>query len=89
MAGQHLIVFQALAGHRFMDGGVQVPEKNGAADRLLSAEEVSQKLGVPVSTLYIWRHRKTGPPALRVGRYLRYRPGSLDRWIESLEDQPA
>jgi hypothetical protein len=32
-----------------------------AASRLWSAEETSVFLGVPVVTLYQWRHRRIGP----------------------------
>src|SRR6266545_4998992 len=40
-------------------------------DRLWSVDDVSAFLGVPVETLYQWRKRRYGPPAARVGRYLR------------------
>lgn len=50
--------------------------------KLLSADEVSDLLGVPVSTLYQWRHKHTGPKAIRVGRHLRYDPDDLERWIK-------
>ena len=42
-------------------------------NRLLSVTELAEYLAVPVATLYAWRYRGEGPPALRVGRYLRYR----------------
>lgn len=51
-------------------------------DRLLSAQEVAEYLGVPLATIYTWRHRSQGPPGLRVGRHLRYRRRDLDAWIE-------
>ena len=41
-------------------------------DRLWTAQDVPEFLGVPVATLYQWRHYGTGPKAYRVGRYLRY-----------------
>ena len=31
-------------------------------DNLWTIERTSQYLGVPVATLYQWRHRRTGPP---------------------------
>ena len=37
-------------------------------------------LAVPVGTLYQWRHRGEGPPAIRLGRHLRYDPDSVHRW---------
>ncbi len=52
------------------------------ADQLLGPTEVSDYLGVPVATLYQWRSHRTGPPAIRVGRHLRYRRSALERWLD-------
>ncbi len=52
------------------------------ADQLLGPAEVSDYLGVPVTTLYQWRSHRTGPPAIRVGRHLRYRRSALERWLD-------
>jgi DNA-binding transcriptional MerR regulator len=51
--------------------------------RLWSVEDVAEFLGVPVETLYQWRKRKYGPPAARVGRYLRYDPADVRAWFRS------
>jgi len=57
-------------------------------DRLLTPSELADYLGVPVATLYVWRHRRQGPPGFRAGRYLRYRLSDVERWIdERLRDQ--
>jgi excisionase family DNA binding protein len=50
-------------------------------EKLLSVEEVADFLGVPVNTLYQWRHKGTGPIAFRVGRFLRYDPAELRDWL--------
>lgn len=50
-------------------------------DRLMTADELAEYLGVPVGTLYVWRVRGRGPRAARVGRYLRYRRVDVDRWL--------
>lgn len=52
---------------------------------LLTPEEVSAILGVPVQTLYAWRARRPqkGPPASSVGRHLRYDEADLRAWIEA------
>ena len=56
--------------------------------RLLSAQEVADYLGVPITTIYNWRHRSQGPPGFRVGRHLRYRRRDVEAWIErQLDDQ--
>ena len=49
---------------------------------LLSAEELADYLGVPLSTVYVWNHRRQGPPALKVGRHLRYRWAEVATWLE-------
>lgn len=50
-------------------------------DRLWSVEEVSIYLGVPVKTLYQWKWRGAGPPVRKIGRYLRYDPAAVKRWV--------
>ncbi len=50
-------------------------------EKLLSVEEVAEFLGVPVNTLYQWRHKGTGPTAFRVGRFLRYDPVDVREWL--------
>ncbi|MFG3418126.1 helix-turn-helix domain-containing protein [Micromonospora globbae] len=54
---------------------------------LWTVEEVSAYLGVPVATLYQWRHRRVGPRASRVGRHLRYDPADVRAWL--IERQAA
>jgi excisionase family DNA binding protein len=49
---------------------------------LLTITEVAAYLGVPVKTLYAWRYRRLGPPALRVGRHVRYRRSDLEGWVQ-------
>jgi excisionase family DNA binding protein len=51
-------------------------------DELLSPQDLASYLGVPVTTLYTWRHRSQGPPGLRVGRHLRYRRRDVEAWVE-------
>jgi len=59
-------------------------------DRLLSIGELAKYLGVPVATLYAWRHRGEGPPGFRAGRHLRYRWSDVQGWIErKIEPVPA
>lgn len=59
------------------------------ARKLWSIEDVSDYLGIPVATLYQWRSKCYGPPARRMGRYLRYRPADVDEWVNSLGDEVA
>jgi excisionase family DNA binding protein len=50
---------------------------------LWTVDEVSAYLRVPVQTLYKWRNKRTGPPAFRVGRHLRYEPAAVRRWLHT------
>jgi hypothetical protein len=53
---------------------------------LWSVEDTAAFLVVPVQTLYAWRKKRTGPPAARVGRHLRYDPDAVRAWVR---DQTA
>ncbi|MBK1785976.1 helix-turn-helix domain-containing protein [Prauserella sp. ASG 168] len=57
--------------------------------RLWTVDDVSDYLGIPVSTLYDWRTRDYGPPAKRVGKYLRYKAEDVTAWFESLDNEVA
>jgi hypothetical protein len=50
-------------------------------DPLWTVEDVSTYLGVPVKTLYQRKWRGEGPPVRKVGRYLRYDPVAVKRWV--------
>ncbi len=58
--------------------------KQGEA--LMTLTDLSEMLGVPVGTLYAWRHRGEGPPGYRVGRHVRYRRSAVEAWLESCAD---
>lgn len=51
-------------------------------DTLMSAQDIAEKLGVSLRTVYRWKADGDLPPALRVGRHLRYRPDDIDEWLE-------
>ena len=50
-------------------------------ERLLSVQDLADYLGVPVATIYTWRHRGHGPPGFRAGRHLRFRSSDVAKWI--------
>ncbi|MEU1041330.1 helix-turn-helix domain-containing protein [Streptomyces sp. NPDC005907] len=58
-------------------------------ERYLTPADVAELLGVPVETLYQWRRKRTGPPAFRVGRHLRYDPVRLRQWVDGLSEVAA
>lgn len=52
--------------------------------RLLTAEEVAARLGVPKT--WVWaRARAAEIPCVRLGRYRRFREDAVDAWIRELE----
>ncbi len=60
------------------------------ADGLLTMQEVSRILNVPVKTLKRWRQNNEGPHSFRIGpRQIRYRPESVERYIEEQEEESA
>jgi predicted DNA-binding transcriptional regulator AlpA len=48
----------------------------------LTINQVEAEYGIPVGTLYQWRHRRTGPRCALIGRRIRYRRADVERWIE-------
>jgi excisionase family DNA binding protein len=49
---------------------------------LLSVVELAEYLGVPVSTIHYWSSKGLGPPALKLGKQLRFRTADVARWLE-------
>ncbi len=48
---------------------------------LMTVEDLSTHLSVPVGTLYRWRTTGYGPAGKRIGKHLRYRPEDVDAWV--------
>jgi excisionase family DNA binding protein len=70
-------------------GRAAVADAGDAGERLvggslLSAAEVAEMLGVPVSWVYE-QSRRGRIPTVTLGRYRRYRRGSIEAWLEQLE----
>ena len=55
-----------------------------AHDPLLSVEQAAEFLGVSAYTVRQWA-RERRIPAIRLGRYWRFRQSSLDAWIQAQE----
>jgi excisionase family DNA binding protein len=49
----------------------------------LTVKDAAEYLGLSPHTLYVWRHRRQGPPSFRMGPRGRvmYRREALDAWI--------
>lgn len=55
-------------------------------DRLLDVADLASYCKVAPTAPYYWRKRGEGPPAVRVGRRLRYRKRDVDAWLQANED---
>lgn len=52
--------------------------------KLLTVRELADYLQVPPQTVYTWRHRGEGPPAIKVGRrHLRFREEDVQAWLQA------
>lgn len=58
------------------------------AEQFLSPEGLADYLGLPVGTIYQWRHKGTGPRGIKVGKHVRYRRSDVERWLDA-QPQPA
>lgn len=54
---------------------------DASVDRLLTPEDVSDLLGIPVKTLANWRSERAGPLPLRIGCHVRYRSSDVEAWL--------
>jgi excisionase family DNA binding protein len=52
-----------------------------------STEGLARYLGVPTATVRQWRHKRTGPRGIRVGKYIRYRRADVEQWLNRQADQ--
>ena len=57
-----------------------------ALESLLTPDQVSEMLGVPVATIYRWRLTGYGPKAIKIGKHLRWRRATLDAWLAAQEN---
>lgn len=48
---------------------------------LIDINELSDLLGVPLSTLRFWRHKGRGPKSANIGRIV-YRRADVEAWLD-------
>ena len=56
---------------------------------LLPEDAAARDLKVKKETLAAWRNRRQGPPYLKVGRLVFYRPSHIKEWLESRIVRPS
>jgi predicted DNA-binding transcriptional regulator AlpA len=65
-----------------------MPRKQAAPDPVVTPEELSAELKVPLSTVYQWNYKGTGPEPFRPGgRQLRWRRSVINKWLEECGDK--
>lgn len=52
-------------------------------EKHLSPEDLAEREGVPVETVYGWNKTGDAPPRMRMGRHVRYRLADVIAWEES------
>ena len=50
----------------------------------LSPEEIAERYGVPLATIYGWRTKGYGPRGVKIGRHVRYPADEVERWEQEL-----
>lgn len=57
-------------------------------EKLLTIDELAKVLSVKKSTIYQWVHLGL-IPHIKVGRLLRFKEGSIQKWLASREVEPS
>ena len=52
-------------------------------DKHLSPEDLAEREGVPLQTVYGWNRDRAGPPFMKIGRHVRYKLADVIAWEES------
>lgn len=55
-------------------------------DPLLTVDELAEYLSVPKQSIYILRHRRKAPPAIKFGGMVRFRKSAVDAWLAEREE---
>ncbi|GHE73943.1 helix-turn-helix transcriptional regulator [Streptomyces cellulosae] len=59
--------------------------KQAPETAFLNLPQAAEYLGLSPNTLYVWRHRRQGPPSFRMGRRVMYRIAALNEWVHTQE----
>ncbi len=52
-------------------------------EQLLDEKELARLIRVSIGTLRYWRSERQGPPSIKVGHLVRYRPSDIVGWLRS------
>jgi len=70
-----------MAHHRTDSMTAERNTGDASIHKLLTPEDVSDLLGIPVKTLANWRSERVGPLPLRIGCHVRYRSSDVETWL--------
>ena len=59
------------------------------AEKLLSARDVADLLGVSIDTVYRLSHKRDGLKGYKIGGVTRFRPAEVEAYIEAQAIKPA
>lgn len=51
----------------------------------MTVNETAEMLGINARTLHRWHSLRMGPPRIKVGRKVRYRPEAVAEWMLTYE----
>jgi excisionase family DNA binding protein len=57
--------------------------------KLWGIKELADYLGIPEQTIYQWRAKGYGPVGRRIGKYIRFRPEDVERWVDDQAERVA
>lgn len=81
------IVRNAAVASSTHENANQQPDPSPTTDieTLWRIDDLAAHLGVPKSTIYGWRTTNYGPPGIKVGKHLRWRPSKVVEWAATQE----
>jgi len=62
---------------------------SGIDRRVLSDEQVAERLSISPFTLRAWRRKGAGPRFLKMGRAVRYRSEDVDEFVQAVLVEPS
>ena len=54
--------------------------------RLLDIDDLVELFGVPKGSIYSWQTKNYGPPAIKVGKHLRWDPDDVEKWKDEQKE---
>lgn len=68
---------------------VKYPTDSHGVCVLMSSTDVCAELQISLSTLYSWRSAGQAPPALKVGKHLRFPRKGFEEWLADRTNRPT